>query len=135
METAITLSIVFGLLDNLIGILSIDNELDDNFFQPRQTGSGFSFSASKIKFKRCIRFPDRRQLFVSEITFFVMALKDFHRLLPLSRDDGLFDDDEFIVLYDSYSSKNPCYPHDSYSPFDLEDLDESESVAAFRFRN
>ena len=64
-----------------------------------------------------------------------MAFKDFRCLLLLSRDDGLFDDDEFIVLYDSYSSKNPCYPHDSYSPFYLEDLDESESVAEFRFQN
>ena len=47
--------------------------------------------------------------------------------------DGFIDDDEFVVLYDPYASKNLDFPYNSYTPFDLEELDESESFAEFRF--
>ena len=52
----------------------------------------------------------------------------------MSHDDGLIDDEEFIVLHDLYSSRDPDFPYDVYAPFDLDELDESESVAEFRFR-
>ena len=63
-----------------------------------------------------------------------MAFKDYRNLLIMSHDDGLIDDEEFIVLHDLYASRDPDFPYDVYAPFDLDELDESESVAEFRFR-
>ena len=42
---------------------------------------------------------------------------------------GFIDDDEFVVLYDLFVSKNLDFLVDSHAPFDLEELDESESFA------
>ena len=61
-----------------------------------------------------------------------MAFKSVRNLLLINHNDGFFDDDEF-VLYDLYASKNLDFPYDSYAPFDLKELDESESFAEFRF--
>ena len=62
-----------------------------------------------------------------------MAFKNVRNLLLINHNDGFINDDEFVVLYDLYASKNPDFPYDSYAPFDLEELDESESFAEFRF--
>ena len=61
-----------------------------------------------------------------------MAFKSVRNLLLINHNDGFFDDDEF-VLYDLYASKNLDFPYDSYAPFDLKELDDSESFAEFRF--
>ena len=66
------------------------------------------FSAERTKFKRC-SFPDRRRLFVFVCFSLIMALRDLRNLLLTSHGDGLIDDDELIVLYDLYSSKNPGF--------------------------
>lgn len=58
-----------------------------------------------------------------------MAFKDVRNLLLISHDDGLIDDEELIVLYDLYSLRDPDFPHNCYTAFDLDELDESESVA------
>ena len=63
-----------------------------------------------------------------------MAFRDVRNLLLLSHDDGTINDEEFLVLNDLYVSKNADFPYDSYTPFDLEELDESECLAKFRFR-
>ena len=52
----------------------------------------------------------------------------------MGHDVGLIDDEEFIVLRDLYSSGEPDFPYNVYAPFDLDELDESESVAEFCFR-
>ncbi|CAH3018285.1 unnamed protein product, partial [Porites evermanni] len=62
-----------------------------------------------------------------------MAFKNVRNLLLINHNDGFINDDEFVVLYDLYASKNLDFPYDSYAPFDLEELDESESFAEFRF--
>ena len=62
-----------------------------------------------------------------------MAFKDVRNLILINHNDGFIDDDEFVVLYDLFASKNLDFPYDSYAPFDLEELDESESFAEFRF--
>lgn len=63
-----------------------------------------------------------------------MAYKDVRNLLLITHDDGLIDDEELIVLYDLISSRDTDFPYDFYTAFDLDELDESESVAEFRFR-
>ena len=86
-----------------------------------------------MKFKQCI-LPDRRRLFVFVFFFCNMAFRDLRNLLLISHDDDLIDDDELLALYDLYFSKNLGFLYDSYLPFDLQELGESESVAEFRFR-
>ena len=44
----------------------------------------------------------------------------------------MLDDEEFFALYDFYSSKNPHFPYDSYPPFDLGEIYDSECLAQFR---
>ena len=63
-----------------------------------------------------------------------MAGKLVRELLLGSYDDGDISEDEFLLLYDANSSKNPDFPHQNYEHFDLEELDESECLAEFRFQ-
>ena len=63
-----------------------------------------------------------------------MAFKDLRNSLIISYDDDFIDDEEVVLLYDLYSSKDLDFPYDAYAPFDLEELDEAECVAEFRFR-
>ena len=62
-----------------------------------------------------------------------MAFKSVLNLLFINSNNGFINDDEFVVLYDLYVSKNLDFHNDSYAPFDLEELDESESFVEFRF--
>ena len=62
-----------------------------------------------------------------------MAFRDVRNFLLISLADDIIDDEEFIVLYDLYSSRDPDFPYGHYTAFDLDALDESESVAEFRF--
>ena len=41
------------------------------------------------------------------------------------------DNEEFIAPHDLYSSIDPDFPYDCYTAFDLNEFDESESVAEF----
>ena len=62
-----------------------------------------------------------------------MAFKNVRNLLLINHNDGFIDDDEFVVLYDLSTSKNLDFPYDSYTQFDLDELNEFESFAEFRF--
>lgn len=57
-----------------------------------------------------------------------MAFKNVRNILLINHND----DDEFVVLYDLYASKNLDFPYDSYAHLDLEELDESECFAEFQ---
>ena len=42
-------------------------------------------------------------------------------------------DEEFLVLWENYESKNPDFPRDSYDPFTLKNMrDAAEFKAEFR---
>ena len=66
---------------------------------------------------------------VLRLVALAMAFKNVRNLLLINPNDG----DEFVVLYDLSASKNLDFPYDLYGQFDLEELDESESFAEFRF--
>ena len=57
-----------------------------------------------------------------------MAFRDVRNSLLISHADGIIDDEEFIVLYDLYSSRDPDFPYHHYTAFDLDALDESETT-------
>ena len=61
------------------------------------------------------------------------SFKDARNLLLESYNDGIIDDDEFILLYEGNFSKNPEFPHEDYERFDLNAMDETECKAEFRF--
>ena len=71
--------------------------------------------------------------FVLRLVDLAMAFKNVRNLLLINHNDGFIDDDEFVLLYNLFASKNLDFPYDSYA-IDLEELDESESFAEFRFR-
>ena len=50
-------------------------------------------------------------------------------MLLLAYDGNIISDDEFLVLWESYRSKNPDFPHSSYARFDLQNIDEAECLA------
>jgi len=51
-----------------------------------------------------------------------------------SYDDGDISEDEFLLLYDANSSKNPDFPYQNYEHFDLEERDEGECLAEFQVK-
>ena len=53
-------------------------------------------------------------------------------LLLFLYDSKSICDEEFLTLYESYSSKNPEFPYSSYPRFDYDQMDESECLAEFR---
>ena len=75
----------------------------------------------------------RRRVLVLRLVALAMVFKNVRNLLLINHNDVFIDDDEFVVLYDLFASKNLDFPYDSYAQFDLEELDESESFAEFLF--
>ena len=60
-------------------------------------------------------------------------IKEIRELATLYIGLGYISATEFAVLPDEYESCNPDFPHDEYMPFDLDDMDEIECLAEFRF--
>ena len=56
------------------------------------------------------------------------------KLLLFLYDSESISDEEFLTLYESYSSKNPDFPYSAYPKFDYDQIDESECLAEFRVR-
>ena len=63
-----------------------------------------------------------------------MSFVEVQNSLLLAHDEGLIDDEELILLFDEYSPLNPDFSYNSYSSFDLDEVDEAECLADFRFR-
>ena len=63
-----------------------------------------------------------------------MNFRETRELLTISHAFGDIDDEEFIAKYEAYSSKNLDFTYKTYPRFQLEDLDEAECVAEFRFQ-
>ena len=48
-------------------------------------------------------------------------------------DDGLLNDEEFVLLYDLNSSRNLNIPYWQYPNFDLDNMQDDECISEFRF--
>ena len=63
-----------------------------------------------------------------------MSFRDAREVVVQCYDEGLVDDDEFILLYEAnISKKTPEFPYEEYDRFDLEEMDDAECKAEFRF--
>ena len=61
-----------------------------------------------------------------------MSFKEFRDLLVLLYGDEIISDEEFLLLYDSFISKNPDFPHENYQRFDLDSMNSAECKVEFR---
>ena len=61
------------------------------------------------------------------------SFKTMQDLLFLSHQSNFIDDEEFLVLSDLFEWKNPCFPYEDYSRFNLDEITESECLSEFRF--
>ena len=53
--------------------------------------------------------------------------------LAILQDENVINDEEFVLLYDLESSGNLYLPHNKYERFVLDDLENDECIANFRF--
>ena len=61
------------------------------------------------------------------------TFEEFRLLLVLYYDANLISDEDFVLLYEMFPSKNPNFPYDEYARFDLDNMSEAECKAEFRF--
>ena len=54
-----------------------------------------------------------------------MSFKEFRELRILLYADNIVSDEEFLLLYDTFSSKNPDFPHGNYERFDLDSMNSA----------
>ena len=62
-----------------------------------------------------------------------MSFKEFHGLPILLYGDNIVSDEEFLLLYVTFKTKNPEFPHGNYEQFDLDFMNSTEYKAEFRF--
>ena len=61
------------------------------------------------------------------------TFEEFRLLLVLYYDANLISDEDFLLLYELFPSKNPNFPYEEYSRFNLDNMSEAECKAEFRF--
>ena len=61
------------------------------------------------------------------------AFEDFRQLLILYYDANFINDEDFVLLYDMFPSRNPSFPYYEYACFDLNNMSEAECKVEFRF--
>ena len=61
------------------------------------------------------------------------SFRDIRNLLVKSFDDDGISGEEFLLLYDANTSKNPDFPYGCYKSFDFNEMDNSKCLAEFPF--
>ena len=73
---------------------------------------------------------ERREIRISSLKN-MTTFRDLRIALLDSYMAGEIDDDEFLVLWQVYQSKNPDFPYEDYGKFSLDEMDETECRAEF----
>jgi len=63
-----------------------------------------------------------------------MSLKQVRAALVDNYVNDVIDDEEFCLLYEANQSKNPDFSYEEYGRFSLDDIEDAECQAEFRFR-
>lgn len=61
------------------------------------------------------------------------SLKDVRNQLLISHEEGVLNDEEFLLLHDLNRSNNLDLPYDSYPDLTFDDLEDDECLSEFRF--
>ena len=61
-----------------------------------------------------------------------MSFKEFRDLLILLYGANIVSDEEFLLLYDTFKTKNPEFLHGNYERLDLRFMNSAECKAEFR---
>ena len=64
-------------------------------------------------------------------------MSSFHEVqeqLLLSYEDGILDEDEFLLLHEQFMPKNPNFLYEEYDRCSLDEMNDAECLAEFRFR-
>ena len=64
-------------------------------------------------------------------------MSSFHEVqeqLLLSHEDGILDEEEFLLLHEQFMPKNPNFSYEEYDRFSLDEMNDAECLAEFRFR-
>ena len=67
--------------------------------------------------------------------FFIRS--SFHEVqdqLLLSYEDGILDEDEFLLLHKQFMPKNPNFSYEEYDRFSLDEMNGAKCLGEFRFR-
>ena len=59
------------------------------------------------------------------------SFKSTRNLLLESFDDGVIDEDEFLLLYEAHLPRNPDFQYE-HVQFNLDEMDDAECMAEFR---
>ena len=54
--------------------------------------------------------------------------------LLVAYDSEIINGEEFLVLFENYRSRNPQFPNNSYTRFELENMQDDEGLAGFRVK-
>ena len=57
-----------------------------------------------------------------------MKFREIQQLITVLYDGGEVSDEEFLLLYEAYSSKNLDLPYKEYGRFQLEEMDVDECI-------
>ena len=61
------------------------------------------------------------------------SFKEAREMLLLNHDMKIINDEELLLLLDDNTSKNPEFHYENYQRFDLDEIQEPECKAEFRF--
>lgn len=60
------------------------------------------------------------------------SFKATQEALLLAFDSGIIDEEEFLLLYEKNTSKNPTFNNEDYNKFELNSIDPATCKADFR---
>ena len=74
-------------------------------------------------------------IFLDSIAFVLSmaSFEDFRQLIILYYDANFINDEDFLLLYDMFSSRNPRFPYYEHACFNLNSMSEAECKAELRF--
>ena len=65
----------------------------------------------------------------------MVSFHELQELFLFSQAQGILDDEELLLLYEEYSPKNPDFCYENFGRYSLDDINDAECLAEFRFRN
>ena len=64
----------------------------------------------------------------------MVSFHELQELLLFSHAQGILDDEEVSLLHEEYWPKNPDFFYENFGRFSLDDINDAECLAEFRFR-